>query len=79
MIPQHLLSFTTCNVCKVHLPLDWVLEAHYATADGHPKCERCGFGFRDEEEFSLVRATVDSLVWLDRLSASAFVYDVESL
>ncbi|TFK83405.1 hypothetical protein K466DRAFT_263375 [Polyporus arcularius HHB13444] len=49
--PQHLLSFTTCNVCNVHLPPDWVLEAHYATTDLHPKCDRCGLGFRDDEEF----------------------------
>ncbi|KAI0707524.1 hypothetical protein C8T65DRAFT_216116 [Cerioporus squamosus] len=51
LLRQHLLSFTSCNVCNVHLPPDWVLEAHYATTDRHPKCDRCGLGFRDDEDF----------------------------
>ncbi|RPD71784.1 hypothetical protein L226DRAFT_168720 [Lentinus tigrinus ALCF2SS1-7] len=51
LLREHLRSFTSCNVCKVHLPPDWSLEAHYGTTDLHPKCERCGLGFRDEEEF----------------------------
>ncbi|KAI0711461.1 hypothetical protein C8Q76DRAFT_59317 [Earliella scabrosa] len=49
---KHLKSYTNCE-CGVHILPSWNLEAHYATSDPHPKCERCGYGFKDEEEYHL--------------------------
>ncbi len=72
--PQHLLSFTTCNVCNVHLPPDWVLEAHYATTDLHPKCDRCGLGFREDEEFGWVCLVWDIMSGLRTLSPAFTAY-----
>ena len=50
-------SRNTCNICKVHYPLSWVPEIHYATRAIHPKCDRCGSLFRDKEEFGWVGVT----------------------
>ena len=74
---QHLKSYTNCE-CGVHILPSWNLEAHYATSDPHPKCERCGYGFKDEEQFHLVSIGRVLIVnSLDRLSHTAWqhLYD----
>lgn len=50
-------SRNTCNICKVHYPLSWAPETHYATRPIHPACGRCGSLFRDKEEFAWVGTT----------------------
>ncbi|KAI0747075.1 hypothetical protein C8Q80DRAFT_1179179 [Daedaleopsis nitida] len=49
---QHWQSYTNCEPCNVHLLPSWSLQAHYSTSEPHPKCQRCGFGFKDDLEYN---------------------------
>lgn len=53
---QHWQSYENCEPCNVHLLPSWSIQAHYSTSDPHPKCQRCGFGFKNDLEYSLASA-----------------------
>ncbi|RPD56936.1 hypothetical protein L226DRAFT_168390 [Lentinus tigrinus ALCF2SS1-7] len=54
VLKEHLTSRNTCMTCKVHYPLVWDPEDHYATrAHWHPQCGHCGLRFRDHAALGL--------------------------